>query len=107
MLLNKVHQSGKLDPEYDCCTGRVGKYTIASHERVIVRPMAVHCESEKTVGEPNWVEIAKHFVATCFQYSSLLVKEGGVNVLSPYSFGLPSGFWSRISSSLEKYRLCA
>jgi hypothetical protein len=50
MLLNKVHQSGELDLESDC---RVGKYTIASHERLTVRPMEVHYESEKKVGEPN------------------------------------------------------
>jgi hypothetical protein len=53
MLLNKVHQSGKLDLEYDRNNCRVGKYTIASHERLIVKPMGVHCESEKKVGEPN------------------------------------------------------
>jgi hypothetical protein len=47
MLLNKVHQGGKLDLEYDCSNRRVGKYTIASHERLIVRPMGVHYESEK------------------------------------------------------------
>jgi hypothetical protein len=53
MLLNKVQQNGKLDLEYDCSNYRVGKYIIASHERLIVRPMRVHCESEKKVGEPN------------------------------------------------------
>jgi hypothetical protein len=36
--------------------------------------------------------MAKHFVATGLQYSSLSVKEGGMNVLSPYSFGLPLDF---------------
>jgi hypothetical protein len=53
MLLNKVHQSGKLDLEYDCSNYRVGKYAIASHERLIARPMGILCESEKKVGEPN------------------------------------------------------
>jgi hypothetical protein len=53
MLLNKIHQSRKLDLEYDCSNCRVGKYTIASHEYFKVRPMGVHCESEKKVGEPK------------------------------------------------------
>jgi hypothetical protein len=69
--------------------------------------MGVHCESEKKVGEPNWVEIVKYCVATCLWYSSLSVNEGRMNVLSPYSFGVPFGFWSRISSALGKYLLCA
>jgi hypothetical protein len=43
----------KVDLEYDCSNCRVGKYTIASHELLITRPMGVHCESEKKVGEPN------------------------------------------------------
>jgi hypothetical protein len=47
MLLNNVHQSGKLELKYDCSDYRVGKYTIASHERLIVRPLRVHCKSEK------------------------------------------------------------
>jgi hypothetical protein len=50
MLLNKVHQSEKFDLEFDC---RVGKYTIASHERLIARPMEVHCESEKRLESPT------------------------------------------------------
>jgi hypothetical protein len=68
--------------------------------------MRVHCKSEKKGWRAHWVEVAKHVLATCLQYPSLSVKEGGMNILSPYSFGLPSGFWSRISSSLAKYRLC-
>jgi hypothetical protein len=66
MLLNEV-QSGVLDLGYDCSNCRVGKYIIASHERLIVNLMEGHCESEKKIGEPNWVEIAKHFGATCLQ----------------------------------------
>jgi hypothetical protein len=69
--------------------------------------MGVHCESEKKVGESNWVEIVRHFVLTCLQYSSQSVKEGGINILSLCSFGFPSEFWSRISFSIAKYRLCA
>jgi hypothetical protein len=49
----KSNQSGKLDREYDCSNCRLGKYTIASGELLIVRPMGVHCEAEKKVGEPN------------------------------------------------------
>jgi hypothetical protein len=90
MLLNKVHQNGKLDLEYDCSNWRAGKHTSSSHERLVVRPMEIHCEWEKKVGEPNWVEITKHFIATCLEYSSLSVEEGGMKVISPYSFGLPS-----------------
>jgi hypothetical protein len=47
MLLNKVHQSGKLDLEYDYNNWRVSKYTIALHKRLIVRTTVVRCESEK------------------------------------------------------------
>jgi hypothetical protein len=34
------------------------------------------------------MERAKHFIATCRQYSSLSVNEGGMNDRSSYSFGM-------------------
>jgi hypothetical protein len=58
---------------------------------------------EKNIGGPNCVERANHFVARSCQYSLLSMRKGGMKVLRPYSFGVPSDFSLRIASSLVKY----
>jgi hypothetical protein len=51
-LLNKLYQSRKHGLEYDCPHCRVSKYTIASREYLIVRPMRI-LKVRKKIGGPT------------------------------------------------------
>jgi hypothetical protein len=73
---------------------------IVSH----VRPIA---KMRKRFGEPNCSAIARHMAAIWRPYSSLSVREWGVNALRQYSVGAVSEFWSHISFSHAKHRFYA